>query len=182
MPRLGRYCRSPGYIGRPKSKESYGWESSRRSGRRVVRVSGIFCSPKRARHPRKRGGYETELDVVAFNPGNKSVVHVEASLDCHCWTTRESRFEKKFSAGRKAIPSLFKGFSTISQIDQIALLVYAPKDCERQLGGGRVMHVSSLISEILQKLSSKRLSREAVPEQFPLIRTLQYVCENRRLE
>ena len=30
---------------------------------------------------RAKGGYECELDIVAFNPATKKLVHIEPSLD-----------------------------------------------------------------------------------------------------
>ena len=32
---------------------------------------------------RTKGGYDCELDVVAFNPCEKKLVHIEPSLDAH---------------------------------------------------------------------------------------------------
>ena len=49
---------------------------------------------------RAKGGYECELDVVAFHPGLRRLVHVEPSLDAHSWKKRAARFAKKFAAGR----------------------------------------------------------------------------------
>ena len=57
---------------------------------------------------RERGGYECELDVVAFNPKERRLIQVEPSMDAHSWKKRESRFQKKFAAGRKHIPTLFE--------------------------------------------------------------------------
>jgi len=53
---------------------------------------------------RARGGYEAELDVVAFNPGTRHLVHLEPSMDAESWETRERRFRRKFDAGREHIP------------------------------------------------------------------------------
>ena len=56
---------------------------------------------------RPKGGYECELDVVAFHPQKRSLVQIEPSLDAHTWTVREERYSKKFAAGSKYIPDLF---------------------------------------------------------------------------
>lgn len=50
--------------------------------------------------PRTKGGYECELDVVAFHPAQNHLVHIEPSMDADSWTKREKRYAKKFSAGR----------------------------------------------------------------------------------
>ena len=41
------------------------------------------------------------------------------------------------------------------------------------LGGGTVAHVSSLYREILRGVRDRRVESQAVPELFPLIRTIQ---------
>ncbi len=55
---------------------------------------------------RAKGGYECELDVVAFNPVTRHLVHIEPSMDCDSWPVRERRYGKKFRAGRKYIHNI----------------------------------------------------------------------------
>jgi len=65
---------------------------------------------------RSMGGYESELDVVAFSPEKKHLVHIEPSMDSDSWEKREKRFAAKFAAGRSHIPSLFKGLSELPSV------------------------------------------------------------------
>jgi hypothetical protein len=51
--------------------------------------------------PRPQGGFATELDIVAFHPVTKHLVHLEPSLDADSWAVRERRFRKKFDEGRQ---------------------------------------------------------------------------------
>lgn len=62
---------------------------------------------------RAKGGYECELDIVAFHPLTKHLVHIEPSLDANSWAVREARFKRKFDAGRKYIPGLFDGLVSL---------------------------------------------------------------------
>ncbi len=68
---------------------------------------------------RKGGGYECELDVIAFYPDGKRLVHIESSMDSHSWAKREKRFRKKFEAGRKHIPKLFQSFEPLPEIEHV---------------------------------------------------------------
>lgn len=129
---------------------------------------------------RSKGGYEVELDVVAFNPATRRVVHVEPSMDAESWATRERRFRKKFDAGREHIPGLFPGFEVPEEIEQIAILIFASKANHPTLGGGQVLLVSDLMREIMEELSDKKISENAVPEHHALLRTLQFVVEYRK--
>src|SRR5947207_2784687 len=100
---------------------------------------------------RAAGGYECELDVVAFQPEKNELVHIEPSMDANSWDDREKRYRKKFEAGKKYIPALFKGFELPEPIDQIALFGFGGKGRE-SLAGGRVMLVKDLMNEIADKL------------------------------
>ena len=129
--------------------------------------------------PLPKGGFECELDVVGFHPIEKKLVHVEPSLAAESWETREQRYKKKFGAGKKYIPKLFHGLGAVGEIDQSALLLFASKTNRQTIGGGRIMLVSEFVSEIVGNLKGKAIARQAVPETFPLVRTIQFVAEFR---
>lgn len=126
---------------------------------------------------REKGGYECELDVVAYCPKRRHLVQIEPSTDAHIWATREERYEKKFSAGLKYIPELFSGLPNISYLDQIAVFPLGKKTTRQVLAGGRVLFIYQLFEEIQRGLYGKTLARAAVPEQFPLLRTIQHCAE-----
>ncbi len=129
--------------------------------------------------PLEKGGFECELDVVAFNPEKKHLVHIEPSMDANSWVGRDERYCKKFKAGKKYIPDLFKGLEILKQIEQIALLGFAGKNENyKTCGGGKVVLVRELLEEILKSVRSKSEKKyQAIPEQFPLLRTLQLVVD-----
>jgi hypothetical protein len=49
------------------------------------------------------GGWEMELDIVAFGPHTNHLVHLEPSIDANSWKIREQRFSKKFNSSVKYI-------------------------------------------------------------------------------
>ena len=126
---------------------------------------------------RTSGGWECELDVVAFHPGRKHLVHVEPSMDASSWNVRASRYQKKFEAGRKYIPKLFAGIDVPTEIEHIALIGIGSRTNNPTLAGGKVMLISDLLLEITRKLRPLRVERAAVPEQFPLLRTIQFMVQ-----
>ncbi len=129
---------------------------------------------------RPRGGYECELDVVAFNPELQHLVHVEPSMDAHTWSVREERFGKKFSAGRRYIPGLFKGIDIPADLEQIALLGFASNANRKTLAGGKILTAADFFAQIVKKLEGRSVAHAAVPEQFALLRTIQFASEHRR--
>jgi hypothetical protein len=127
---------------------------------------------------RPNGGYDGELDVVGFHPGRKHLVHYETSMDCYPWPKREIRFSKKFAAGQVHIPKLFKGLRLPSEIEQIALLFYCAQDNKRsKLGGGTLKTISKFMNEIKEGLGNRRIKNDAIPEQFTILRALQFANE-----
>lgn len=82
---------------------------------------------------REKGGYECELDIIAFNPETNHLVHLEPSLDADSWSTREQRYQKKFVAGKKYIKNQFKGFTLPDIIDQVAIFAFTPQIITRTL-------------------------------------------------
>jgi hypothetical protein len=130
---------------------------------------------------RAKGGYECELDVVAFHPGSKHLVHIEPSMDAQSWAKRDERFRKQFAAGRRHIPELFSGLELPEAFDQIALLGFASNKNRSTVGGGKLLLVDELLREILTSLKDRRIASSAVPEDKPILRTLQYVAEHREV-
>jgi hypothetical protein len=129
---------------------------------------------------RSKGGYECEHDIVAFHPQNKHLVHIEPSLDANSWSIREARYKKKFDAGRKYIPSLFKGLDIPAEIEQFAVLVFASSTNHSTIGGGRVVIVDDLLKEIFHELRDKHLASNAIPEHLIILRSFQFATEYRK--
>ena len=127
---------------------------------------------------RPAGGHECELDVVAFHPEKKHLVHIEPSMDADSWNEREKRYKKKFDAGQKYIPSLFNGFDVPNKIDQIALLGFAGKRHPVNVGGGKVQVVQELLPQILKTIKEYYVENKSIPEQYIILRTLQLVVTN----
>ena len=122
---------------------------------------------------RPEGGYECELDVVAFHPQKRSLVQIEPSLDAHTWTVREERYSKKFAAGSKYIPELFSGMAIPDDIEQIALFVFGGRTREC-IAGGRVVFIEDFMKDIRAGIGDRKVAHAAIPQQFPLLRTLQF--------
>jgi hypothetical protein len=129
---------------------------------------------------RQNGGWECELDVVAFHPIERHLVHIEPSMDADPWVRREQRYARKFEAGRKYIPQLFSGIAVPEHIEQIALFGLGSKANHPELAGGQVWLISDLLERIVAVLKTRRVEKQAVPEQFPLLRTLQFACQHRK--
>jgi len=127
--------------------------------------------------PLKRGGFEAELDVVAFHPEKKRLVQIEPSTDAIHWNKRDIRFQKKFEAGRKYIPRLFEAFKPLPQIEHIALFVFGSGQRHPIIGGGRVLMIGDFMNEIRDGITSRSVANSTIPEQYIILRALLFAKE-----
>jgi hypothetical protein len=127
---------------------------------------------------RVAGGYECELDVVAFHPGRKLLVQVEPSLDALSWDKREERYRKKFDAGKRHIPALFAGLDVPKQIEQLAIFLFAGRDPPKTIGGGKIWPFHAFMADIFEAVRTRPLNTAMIPEQYGLLRTLQFAARS----
>jgi hypothetical protein len=122
------------------------------------------------------GGWEGELDVVAYHPQENRLLHLEPSLDAHAWARREERFRKKFESARRYIftevfPWLSEGEV---ELEQVAILVSRGQRTE--LAGAGVRTIDEVVGEIVVAVRARgKASKAAIPEQYPNLRTIQLV-------
>lgn len=123
---------------------------------------------------RSAGGWDMELDVVAYHPHTKHLVHLEPSVDAHSWETREQRYTKKFGFGEKYIfKEVFTWLPADTPVDRIAVLISHPKGRDT-LAGARIMSMDEFMCKIRVEISALGIvAKNAIPEQYPLLRTLQ---------
>lgn len=124
------------------------------------------------------GSYECELNLVAFHPVKNHLVHVEPCEDLLSWEEREKHLRLKFGAGTKYLHRMF-GYQPRTTIEQLALVVFPDAAHRRSVAGGKVVTLAELLGEVLARLAQFSLAAEVVSEQWPLLRTLQYVAEYR---
>jgi len=124
-----------------------------------------------------KGGYEAELDVVAFNPVTNQLTHVEAEGGAASWKERESNLRRKFEAGDRYIKALFKGLTIPDEIEKKAIL-YGSNKNHKTVGGGQVVPAKDYLLEILRKLKNTSFSSQVVPEKYPMLRVLQMVTHH----
>jgi len=127
---------------------------------------------------RDKGGWDGELDVIGFHPDpdRRHFLHIECSTDAWTWAKREETFQRKFRIGRKHALEYFQGMASpdeLKNVDQVVVHGFAgATDKHRKLGGGRLVRVQELVAEIMNGIPPQ-LSISAVPENYPLMRTLQ---------
>ena len=120
------------------------------------------------------GGWEGELDLVAYHPKTGDLIHLEPSIDAHSWVKREQRFRKKFLTGREYIfTEVFPWLDSNMPLKQVAVLVSRDRT-RTKLGGGQVVTIDEITKEIRETVAAQgRMASSAIPEQYGLLRTIQ---------
>lgn len=132
---------------------------------------GYFVRRNRRVGKRQRGGFEGELDVVAFCPKKNHLAHIEVSSDADSWATRESRLTKKFECGRKYIPELFSGIA-LPEIKQTAIFSEVHGTGHPStIAGGELLPMDEFLHKVREGLPSSY--EQVIHEQFVILRALQ---------
>ena len=125
------------------------------------------------RNVKPHGGHEGELDIVAYHPLDNHLIQIEPSIDAHTWQKREERFKKKFDAGQKyIIPQILPWLPHNKTFEQWAVLWGSNRNHET-VGGGKVVPIWELYRIIAEDIAKVEKSL-AIPEQLPLLRTMQF--------
>lgn len=120
---------------------------------------------------RKKGGYEGEMDVVAFHPESLSLLHIETSMDADSWDKRKSKFQKKFSTANTYYYELFK--FEVKNIEKMVIAGFNPprKDF---WSVAPIKSIPDFVEEITDYLSQFHPLNQAIPENYPLLRAIQF--------
>ena len=137
---------------------------------------GYFVRSNVRTRKRAKGGFDVELDVLAYDLSNNTLLHVETSGDADSWAERKRKFlTKKFILTREEYEAIIG--RKVNKIRKIAIVAYA-RSTKANLNWGQdieVVLIPDLMSQIARKLRSQHPTHEAVPEGFPLLRAMQTV-------
>jgi len=137
--------------------------------------SGYFVRSNPRTRKRQKGGWDVELDVLAYSPSDQRLIHIETSGDGNSWQERKERFlKKKFILSHKEYELLIG--SSVKQIEKIAIVGWSPTRNDLNWRDDiKVVLIPQLLEKITTKLKETSPLKQAVPESFPLLRAMQMV-------
>lgn len=137
---------------------------------------GCFVRSNVRARKRAKGGFDVELDVLAYDLPSNTLLHVETSGDADSWEERKRRFlTKKFILKRKEYEAIIG--CKVNKITKIAIVGYT-RSTKTNLNWGQdieVVLIPDFMKQIAERLRSQHPTHEAVPEGFPLLRAMQTV-------
>jgi len=121
---------------------------------------------------RKEGGYSGEMDVVAFHPEERSLVHIEVSMDADSWEERREKLLKRFERARRHYDELFP-FRGLS-VQEVVVAGWGRTHPEGVFPEGvTVKTPAEFVRDIVTELRKHDLRKDIVPEEYPVLRAMQ---------
>lgn len=141
--------------------------------RYFVRTNVRYNLP--VRKTSSKGGWDCELDVLAYKPATCELVHIETSSDANAWAQRRQRFlEKKFVLDVDDYKKIIE--SDVHTLRRIALVGYS-NSTKQSLDWGEAIEarlIPDFFREIGVELQKLNPMKVAVPEGFPILRAMQF--------
>lgn len=132
----------------------------------------VRTNVKFGRNIKGRGGYEGEMDVLAFYPLSSTLLHIETSTDSDSWKERERKFRKKFKSAERYYHDIFQ--FEIKKVEQLVIVGFNKKQKSEFFRIAPIKSIPEFIGEITDYLWQFNPQKDAVPENYPLLRAIQF--------
>lgn len=132
----------------------------------------VRTNVKFGRNARGRGGHEGEMDVLAFYPESATLLHIETSTDSDSWKEREVRFKRKFETANNHYRKIFR--FEIKRIEKLAIVGFNQKQHTDFFKIAPIRSIPEFIGQVTDYVSQFDPQKDAIPENYPLLRAMQY--------
>lgn len=123
---------------------------------------------------RHNGGYDNEIDVLAFYPAEGKLVHLETSWDALTWEKREERYvSTKFVFTPEDYQELV---GVMPAKIQKRAIIGTSKSQPKKIWGEdiEVTTVPNFVREIADDMRHRDPMRKVIPETYPCLRSFQF--------
>lgn len=137
-------------------------------------IQGYFVRTNIKANPRKKGGYDNEIDVLAFLPATGKLVHLEASWDALSWEKREQRYlSKKFVFSPEQYADII---GTVPDNIQKRAIIGTSKSQPKEIWGEdiEVTTVPNFVAQIAKEMKKRHPMRDVIPETYTCLRSFQF--------
>lgn len=136
--------------------------------------SGYFVRTNVRAKKRSSGGYDNELDVLAYKPYEQSLTHIEVSGSTESWEDiKEQILKKKFTLQKEDYEFILG--CSLQSIKQLAVVGWMknPRIDLDWREGLEVITIPVFLRQITEVLKDKDFMSDSVPEVLPILRTIQ---------
>lgn len=122
---------------------------------------------------RAQGGYEGEIDVLAYKPKSQELTHIEVWGSASSWQDIEKSVHKKFSLTIEDYESVID--ATVQNLKKIGIVGW-PRSTRTDLKwaeGVEILLIPEFLNSIASVVKQKDWMSNGIPEKYPLLRTIQ---------
>ncbi|NPA51438.1 MAG: hypothetical protein GXO22_00895 [Aquificae bacterium] len=138
---------------------------------------------------RTRGGYDREIDILALCPRNNHLYHIESSFAADSWEQTILNFKnKKFDITQEEYANLIGLSADKIKIFKVAILLNVPKKNRKQKKedfkiktGAKLLSIGEFMRIVKHSIKFREPLKKAVPEKYPLLRTIQFLLFSEKL-
>jgi len=117
------------------------------------------------------GGHSGEMDVLAYEPHTRELIHIETSSDAWPLKKREEVMRQKMRWSHEQYERALG--VDVGKVRKIAVCGPSISSDGLRWGDIEVISISEFIRSIHAVVSKTPYMRSAVPEKYPLLRTMQ---------
>ncbi len=115
------------------------------------------------------GGFVGEMDVIAYHPKLRRVVHIETSTDSDSWDERRRSFTDKFERAAKYYPEVF-AFPHGVVVKRAIVGLNWTHPPQFSVKGVEILSLRQFVKEIADGLREHTPLEKMVPQEWPLLR------------
>ena len=137
------------------------------------RFSGYFVRTNVHAKKLKRGGFQNEIDVLAYKPKTGELIHIETARGMGGWNNAEKNIKKKFNIEKAEYERLVD--APVKKISGLLVTEWSkPKKESIHLDFEiRFKSTPQFLEEILSEIHKTPYFSASIPENSPILRTIQ---------
>jgi hypothetical protein len=135
-------------------------------------LQGYFVRTNMKFGKRPEGGWDGEMDVIAFKALSRKLIHIETSMDAYRWEKRIITLTRKFDEADKHYKELFS--FKINSISRIAVVGFSQTEHRIIRNDIELKTCPQFIKEIGSDLINRHPLKQVIPETLPLLRAMQF--------
>ncbi len=150
--------------------------------------NGYFTKSNIKIRKRNRGGYDREIDILAYCPKNDYVYHIETSFALVGWEREIEIFKKKFDIKIVEYADILGLNPERIKIFKRAIILEVPKKDRKNKKiefqsktDAKLLSIGEFMDIVKYKLQKFKPINKAVPQNLPLLRAIQFVLHSESL-
>lgn len=125
--------------------------------------------------PGRRGGYSGDADVLAFEPHNRVLVHLEVSMGAEKWEEKKATVTKKFKKAKDHYEAMCP--HPFVRTEKVAITGWSSSPAPITIPGVDIWTLGQFMHKVVELVTNRFRGSKLPPEQYPLLRAVSFTCK-----